>query len=269
MALQSGCYIQTQRFPGALDPTVDPLGPGSSTLYEAGPEEALIVRHADTVMVRPAGGTATRMLEFHDKRTRLSSGSWIFTGPTGKVEVLLPGGARLELTGTAACVIGSESRRDPIFRLRQLSRATITCEESAQFELPGGARLACDTGPFVLEQVGERVLRLRNRSIGLGRVAYRDELFDLAPGEVVDLALPPSGTAPFARDPGFRTLTTDSAPLEIRGELEVLEEEAGARLRAVGPNEIVGYGLVLRLDEGDEVLFEGLGPREQANGTNP
>jgi hypothetical protein len=273
LTLGPGCYAKTQRFPGVLEPTVDPLPPGTLDLYEPGPEEALVVRHADSVFVRPAGSTAPRSLQFHDKRERVTAGTWVQTGSNGKVEVLLAGGARVELSGVGSGSIGSESRREPLFRIRDVTLATLSANEAgqlAQFELPGGARLATEAGPFVLERRGEHVVRLRNRSLGVGRVAYRDVLFDLAPGEVVDLALPPSGTAPFQRDPGFRTLATDDrTPLELRGEVEVLAAETGARLRAIGPHEIMAHGLVLRLDEGDEVLFEGLGGMPEPSAEPP
>lgn len=264
--LASGCYVQTQRFPGRLTPVVDPLPDGTTALFEPGPEEVLIVRHADSVTVRAAGASAGRPLEFHDKRARLSAGAWVQTGPSGMAEVIFASGARLELSGAASGAVGSESRREPLFRLREVTRASFTTEESAQLELPGGARLATDSGPFVFERVAERTLRVRNRSIGMGRIAFRDQIFELAPGEVIDLAEPPSGTAPIQRDPGFRLLPTDYAPIEIRGEVEILAAESGARLRAVGAHEIAAHGLVLRLDPGDEVLIEGIGaPRVGAN----
>ena len=50
---------------------------------------------------------------------------------------------------------------------------------------------------------------------------------------------------------------------ELRGELEVLASRDGARMRAVGDSEITGYGLVIRLDPGDEILLEGLGSTEE------
>jgi len=273
LTLGSGCYARTQRFPGVLEPTVDPLPPGTLDLYEAGPEEALVLRHADTVFIRAPGSSAPRSLQFHDKRERVNAGTWVQTGSNGKVEVLLAGGARVELSGVGSGSIGSESRREPLFRLRAVTLATLSANEAgqlAQFELPGGARLATESGPFLLERRGEHILRLRNRSLGMGRVAYRDVLLDLAPGEVVDLALPPSGTAPFQRDPGFRTLATDDrSPLELRGEVEVLEAEKGARLRALGPHEIMAHGLVLRLDAGDEVLLQGLGGAPEPSAQPP
>jgi hypothetical protein len=265
--------VRTQRVPGVLEPTVDPLPAGTLELYEPGPEEALVVRHADSVFVRPAGSTVPRSLQYHDKRERVNAGSWVMVGSNGKVEVLLAGGARVELSGVGSGSIGSESRREPLFRVRDVTLATLSASEIGQralFELPGGARLATEAGPFVLERRGEHIVRLRNRSLGVGQVAYRDVLFDLAPGEVVDLALPPSGTAPFQRDPGFRTLATDDrTPLELRGEVEVLEAETGARLRAIGPHEILAHGLVLRLDEGDEVLLQGLGGAPEAAPEQP
>lgn len=264
--LASGCYIRTERFPGPLEPTVDPLPPGTLDLVAPGPEEALVVRHSDPVLVRGAGQTAPWPLKFHDKRVRLVAGSWVQTGPGGKAELLLADGARVELTDTCSGVLGSESRREPRLYLRDVTRASFTFVEPAQVELPGGALLAADTGPFVLERLDGRVLRLRNRSVGVGRVAYRDELFELAPGDVVDLAVPPGGSAPFQRDPGFRRLLTDDAPIEVRGELDVLAAEEGARLRAVGPHEILAHGLVLRLDVGDEVLIEGIGTNAAAGG---
>lgn len=262
LTLGPGCYVRTQRFPGPLEPTVDPLPRGTADLVEAGPEEALIVRLSDPVLVRPAGTAATRALKFHDKRARLAAGAWVQTGAGGKAEVLLGDGARVELSGTCAGVLGSESRREPAFTLRSVTRATFSFVAPAQVALPGGALLAADTGPFVVEGLGPHELRLRNRSLGSGRIAYRDVLIDLAPGEAVDLAIPPSGTAPFQRDPAFRTLVTDDAPIETRGELEVLEAESGARLRALGPHEIVAHGLVLRLDTGDEVIIQGIGERK-------
>ncbi len=271
LALAAGCSMRTQRLPTILEPTVDPLPRGTLDLFEGGPEEALVVRHSDLVQIRAVGASAPRSLEFHDKRARVNAGAWVITGPNGRAEVLLAGGARVELSGPCVGVIGSESRREPHFRLRDVTLASLSASgfnQLAQFELPGGARLATETGPFVVERVADDVIRLRNRSLALGRVAYRDELFDLAPGEVVDLALPPSGTAPFQRDPGFRMLPTDDAPLEFRGEVEVMAAEDGARLRATGPHEILAHGLVLRLNEGDEVTLKGLGraPRGAAQG---
>ncbi len=261
LAVAPGCYIRTQRFPGPLEPAADPLPAGTADLVAPGPEEALVVRLSDPVLVRAAEASAPRALKFHDKRARLTAGAWVQTGANGKAEVLLADGGRVELAGTGAGVLGSESRREPSFLLRDVTRASFTFVEPSQVALPGGALLAADNGPFVLERVEARVLRLRNRSLGTGRIAYRDALVDLAPGEVIDLALPPGGTAPFQRDPAFRTLVTDDAPIETRGELEVLAADSGARLRALGPHEILAHGLVLRLDPGDEVLIQGIGER--------
>jgi len=262
IAFAPGCYVQTQRFPGPLVATEDPLPAGTLDLLEPGPEEALLVRHADQVLVRAAGTSAPWPLRFHDKRVRIAAGSWVQTGWGGRAELILADGSRIELSDTGSGVLGSESRREPLFALRDVTRASFYFAEAAQVALPGGAILASDSGPFVLERTGEHTMRLRNRSLRAGRVAFRDTVLDLAPGETAELAVPPSGSTPFQLDPAFRRLETDYGAIEVRGELEVLAAETGARLRALGEHEILAHGLVLRLDPGDEVWIQGIGRRE-------
>ena len=56
---------------------------------------------------------------------------------------------------------------------------------------------------------------------------------------------------------------TDGGPVQLRGDVDVLTSRDGARMRAVGDSEIMGYGQVIRLDPGDEILLEGLGSTDE------
>ena len=71
------------------------------------------------------------------------------------------------------------------------------------------------------------------------------------------------GTAPFEVDPDTRDVVTDGGRVQLRGDVDVLSSHDGARIRAVGESEVTGYGLVIRLDPGDEILLEGLGSADE------
>lgn len=258
-----GCYIDTQRYPGVLRPSKRPLPPGARDSFTRGPEEAYVVRHSDLVSVRKAETMQTVALRWYDRSTEVPAGSWVYTGPKGFAEVLLPGATEVQLRGNCAGVVGSESRRDPIFTFVSVADGSVRFGESGRVQLPGGALLEADNGLFVLEMVEPKVLRVANRSGRPGTVAYREEVMQLKPSETVDLALLDVGTAPFELDPDTRDLVTDGGPVQLRGDVDVLTSSDGARMRAVGDSEIMGYGLVIRLDPGDEILLEGLGSTDE------
>lgn len=262
-AASAGCYIDTQRYPGVMRPSKRPLPPGARETFERGPEEAYVIRHSDSVSVRMAETTSTVALRWYDKRIRVPAGSWVYTGPQGYAEVLLPGATDIQLRGNCAGVVGSESRREPIFTFMGVSDAAIQFGELSQVQLPGGALLEADNGLFVLERIEQRVLRVANRSGRPGTVAYRDTVLRLEPSETVDLALLDVGSAPFEVDPDSRDVLTDGGRVQLRGAVDVLASRDGARMRAAGDSEITGYGLVIRLDPGDEILFEGLGSADE------
>ena len=126
VALQSaGCYIRTQRFPEPMQATVDPLPPGTQDLYPEGPEEALVIRHADPVQIRPAGLSSSFPLPFYDKQARVNSGSWVFSGAGGRVEVLWPTSSSLVLFGKCTGVIGSPSSSESGLNRRNASPRAI------------------------------------------------------------------------------------------------------------------------------------------------
>lgn len=263
--LVTGCYIDTQRHPGPMEATVDPLPPGTTDLYPAGPEEVLVVRISDPVYVRRPGEASSYPLYFYRKQARMNAGSWVFSGAGGRAEVLYADNSTITLFGLGSGVVGSPSRQEPLFDLRQVERARIELTSLQQVRLLGGAILESETGPFILERPEEGILRIRNRSKGEGRIAYRDEVVALDPGQVLDMPLLDSGTGPSDPLAGFQRLAGADGPLEVRGEVELLSDPDGVRLRATGEHEVRGYGLRVRLDPGDEVIFGGLeAPEEPA-----
>ncbi|MEM6673014.1 MAG: hypothetical protein AAF726_09220 [Planctomycetota bacterium] len=256
--LASGCF-DTQRYPGILEPQIVPLPDGAKSAYERGPEEAFVIRHADPVGVRVAESNEKYDLAFYDKRTRVPAGSWVFTGAQAHAEVLLAGATQITLRGRCSGVVGSESRREPVFRLIDVGNASVTFGESGQVQLPGGAVLEGDTGPFVVESVRHRIVRVRNRSGGIGRIAYRDSIVTIEPSESVDLALLEGGTVPYEVDPSARAVLSEAGRLQLRGEVDVLASDDGTLLRSSGTGQVEGLGLTLDLGPGDEVRVLGLG----------
>lgn len=258
-----GCFIDTQRYPGVLQPSEQPLPSGARDSFARGPEEAYVVRHSDSVSVRKAETMETVALRWYDRTAEVPAGSWIYTGPKGFAEVLLPGATEVQMRGNCAGVVGSESRREPIFNFVSVVDASVRFGEFGRVQLPGGALLEADNGLFVLEMVGPKVLRVANRSGRPGVVAYREELLQLKSSETVDLALLHAGTAPFEVDPDTRDVVTDGGRVQLRGDVDVLSSHDGARMRALRESEITGYGLVIRLEPGDELLLEGLGSADE------
>ncbi len=258
-----GCYIDTQRYPGMLKPITKPLPDGAKATFARGPEEALVIRHSDLVSVRIAETLSTIELRWYDKGARVPAGSWVYSGPQGFAEVLLPGATQVMLRGNCAGVVGSESRREPIFTLMEVSDATVIFGEIGQIQLPGGALLEADNGMFGIRELRKNLIRVSNRSGRKGTISYREEIIVLDPSDSIDLAVLDVGTAPFELDPDSRTVLSDGGRIELRGDLGVQASREGARIRAAGPSDITGYGLVVRLDVGDEILFEGLGSPEE------
>jgi hypothetical protein len=255
------CRVNSQRLPGPMDNAVDPLPAGTLDLYPEGPEEVLIVRHADPVQVRPAATASSYPLRFFRKQARMNSGSWVFCGAQGRAEVIWPSGMSMILSGKGNGVIGSKSREEPDFFFLELKHATVMMTPGDHVQLLGGSLLYAETGPFVIENDDFGIVRVRNRSKGVGRIAFRESIFDLDPGHVVDLPLLETGGAPLQVDPGFQTLDSGGAPIRVRGDVEILPDPLGTRLRAGGEHEVRAYGVRVRLDVGEEALFRDLSDR--------
>lgn len=253
----AGCFVNTQRIPGPMG-SREGLPPGASELYPEGPEEVLVIRLADPARVAPAGTIRSYPLHFFRKQVRLNSGSWVGCFPGGRLEVLWPSTASVVIFGQGVGVIGSPSRGEPMFLFRAVDRAEINLVDGGPVELLGGALLSASTGPFVLEHPSPEILRVRNRSKGLGRIAYRDEVFDLDPGHMINLPILEVGARPFQRDPDFKSVGPEDLEILVRGEVAVVPDPRGVRLEAIGDHEIRANGVRVRLDPGEEVLFSDL-----------
>jgi hypothetical protein len=235
---------------------VDPLPPGTTLEHPAGPEEVLVLRIADPVHVRRPGQAANFPLYFYKKNARLNAGSWVFCGAGGRAEIIFGGGASLLFLGHGSGVVGSPSRDEPVFFMHDVETAVVHLSAGQQIRLPGGAILDADEGPFVIEREQEEILRIRNRSKGMGRLAYLDEEFQLSPGDVIDLPILEGGMAPREEDPGFQTQTDVDPRLSFRGDVVLVPKGKGVRIRATGENEVLGHGLRMRLERGQEVWID-------------
>jgi hypothetical protein len=261
LPLVTGCWAKTQRYPAPMLPEVEPLPPGTTDLYPAGPEEAIVTRMADPVFARRPGEASSFPLYYYRKQVRLNAGSWVFCGAGGRVEILYPEGTSITLFGRGAGVIGSESRGEPLFFLRECDRVVLTLAKGQQVRMLGGAVLTAEGGPIALEHMSDNVMRVTNRSLAAARVAYRDQVFLLDPAEVVHLPVLDSGTGPMEQALDFRTVQVAGQPVQLRGAVELIEDPRGTRLKATGEHEVLALGLRLRLDPGDEVLLSDLSAR--------
>ena len=161
----SGCYINTQRYPAPMRAPSE-LPEGLGAVFAQGPEEALVVRHADPVLLRRAGEDSGFPLRFYSKTARVNSGSWIQCGAGGRAEVVFPGDGYLILTGRGTAVLGSPGRGEPVAAFLQVSRAEIQLVGNDYARLLGGALLSGEGGPYVIEKERDDVLALTNRSRG-------------------------------------------------------------------------------------------------------
>ena len=264
-ALAQGCagpwrwpWGHTQRWPGPMESLTDPLPPGDRDLYHEGPEEILILRHADPCQVRPAGYASSFPLSFYKKQLRVHAGSCVYTAPGGRVEVLWPNGSSIELSGRGAGIIGSKSRGEPAFVFQQVERAEIHLQEKDEVELVGGARLSAQGGPFTLELLRHDLVRLKNQSKGPGDVAYRASVFHLDPGQKVDLPLGTTPGTPRPESGDWLAASAEGLSIQWQGALQRIEEPGTLALRAQGDNEIRALGLRLRLERDEEVRFRPL-----------
>jgi hypothetical protein len=248
-----------QRWPGPMEPLSDPLPPGDAELYPEGPEEVLILRHADPVQVRPAGLSSSYPLTFYDKVQRVRSGSAVYSAPGGRAEVLWQDGSSIVIYGSGSGIVGSPSRGESSFILQQVERATIDLKKEGEIALLGGGRLTGHSGPFVLDHSRADILRVKNQSKAAGRIAFRDVVFVLDPGQVIDLPLLSAGGTPRESALGQAEIKGPGFLVRYWGEVEVEGDPSGIRARAVGEHEIEGLGVRVRLTPGEEVQFEGLG----------
>ena len=256
-------FWSTQRHPEPMTDAVDPLPAGAQTLYPEGPEEVLVVRHADPVKVRPAGRTGGFPLTFHGKDERVHAGSSISVAPGGRAEVLWGDGTSILLSDRGFGIVGSPSRGEPLFAFLEVASAWIDLEGEEQIALVGGSRLSASSGPIVLERVRADIVRVRNQSKTSARIAFREDVIELDPGQAVDLPLLTAGGSPTRSATSADAVAGPGFAVRAAGAVETDADAQRVRVQAVGEHEIQGLGQRVRLDRGEEVDFSGLGPAEK------
>ncbi len=254
-------FWTTQRHPAPMTNAVDPLPAGAQAEYPEGPEEVLVVRHADPVKVRPAGRTGGFPLSFHGKDERVHSGSSISVAPGGRAEVLWGDGTSILLSDRGFGLVGSPSRGEPLFTFLDVDSAWIDLAGEEQIDLLGGSRLSASSGPIVLERVRVDILRVRNQSKSPARIAFREDVIELDPGQSVDLPLLTDGGRPTRSATSADAVLGPGFGVRATGAVETDSDTARVRVQAVGEHEIQGLGQRVRLDRGEEVDFSGLTPR--------
>lgn len=193
-----GC--NAQRYPSPMGGPQD-LPPGFTDLLIEGPEEALLVRHADTVHVKRAGQTSVYSLHFYDRQARIHAGAAVFTDAGGRAELVFPQGSRASMHGNGVLVIGSPSRGEPLISFLQVERATVEMGEGEVVRLPGGSHLVGGGGPFYVEMIGSEIMELRHRGFTEATLAFAGERIVLTPGDVMHVPMLGTGGAPRMDDP--------------------------------------------------------------------
>jgi hypothetical protein len=260
-AWQRWPFWSTQEHPGPMTNAVEPLPPGAQNEYPEGIEEVLVVRHADPVKVRPAGRTAGYPLTFYEKSVRMHAGSSVSVAPGGRVEVLWNDGSSILLSGRGFGLVGSPSRGESLFSFFEVETAQIQLVTEEQIDLLGGARLSAAGGPIVLERVRPDFLRVKNQSKTASRVAFREDVIELDPGQAVDLPLLSAGGRPTRSTTSGDTVSGPGFSVLLTGAVEADADLNRVRVQAVGEHEIQALGQKVRLERGEEVDFSGLGPK--------
>lgn len=257
--------IPTQRLPGPMPAKVEPLPPGISEAFPPGPEEVLVVRHADPVQLRPAGQLAAFPMAFYDKSRRVSTGSVVFTAAGGRSEVSWSDGSWAVMFGPVTAVVGSPSRGEPRLMLFEIERVDLSAAVRERYRMMGGSILSIESGPWVVERIRDDTIRIANQSKLPGELAFRRDVFLLDPGESIDVPLLGEDIAaqhfegaPIQDAIEGRTIAGPDFELVLEGEVERLQDPRGVRLRSRGEHRIHGFGVSVILLDGEEVRFSGL-----------
>lgn len=260
----SGCVkVTTQRWPGPMEPEVRPLPPGDSKSHLPGPEEVVVLRHADPVRVRPPGTNSGRPLAFYDKLTRLSAGGQVVVAAGGRAEILWPQGSTVMLYDNAVAWIGSPSRGEEILDLSRVDRARIMLRPEDRVRLVGGSVLYGEGGPYVLNLLSPGTLAVHNQSKGSASVAFREEVFLLGPGQRVVLPLLSAGGRPIETTAGVQRLQGPGFSVGAVGEVESSATETEFSVSASGESVVDAFGVRVRLAPGARATFGDLGPTPQ------
>lgn len=247
--------LRAQRWPAPMSGPGERLAGGPAQAHPPGPEEVLVIRHADPVQIRPAGMPAAFPMRHHDKERRVNAGSWVFSAPGGRAEVLWPDGASIVLFGRATGLVGSPTRGEPTFRLIEGERATIMPLEGARFELMGGSILEAPSGPYKVVLAGGDTVRVTNQSKRSGEIWYREEILRLEPGQTVDLPLLDGGCAPTSDAPPEREVRAAGVRARVDGRAELRAHPQGIVVTAAGDHEVRALGIRLVVGEGERAFI--------------
>jgi hypothetical protein len=263
LGLTAGCA--TQRVPGPMEPVVEPLPPGEEVGFAPGPQEVVVVRHADPVLLRRAGENVGRALAFYDRQVTVLSGTWVRCGAGGRAELLWPGQlGSLVVFGRGDVYLGEPSRDEVSASLQGVDRARLTLGPDQRVALAGGAELYAEgplaTGPIVVERRKLDVLRVANQSKRDVRIRFLDGELELRASEAIDLPVLAGGAAPRPADPTRLQVQGRSDGAEafaawLSGDLSLLADGGGdgLALRAVERSRVGALGVEIELAPGDEV----------------
>lgn len=258
--LGTSCFwLRTQRWPKPMEGPTGADLPSDPHPHEPGPEEATVFRHADPVQFRPAGTLAGYPLVFFDKTVRATAGACVIVSAGGRAEVLWPSGASIVMFGQAVGWIGSPSRGEPLFEFQDVDRASLDLEAGDHVQLLGGALLFGESGPYLIERPRADILVLKNQSKSNLTLSYRDSVYELSPGQQVDLPVVSTGTAPQTPAADARVLAARGFEVEASGELVRADDPDAVELRAGGPASLDGLGVRVRLQAGETAVFRSLG----------
>jgi hypothetical protein len=160
------------------------------------------------------------------------------------------------LFGQTDGIVGSPSRGEPSFILRDIERVRFDPQSEDLYELLGGATLRARDGPVRVTRVRHRVMRIANESKRSAQVTFRDSTIVLDPGQAVELPLLSSGTRPPSTEaklspapgPGFGAEHAEGAELAAEGDA----------LLARGEGVVRALGVRVTLAPGTEARFVGL-----------
>lgn len=265
LSFSPGCiwYSGGQTWPAPMETIGGELPPGDSLEHPPGPEEVSVLRHSDPVRIRSAGALTGYPLAFYRKRARLTAGGSVVVAPGGRAEVLWPSGSSVLLFGSAIAWIGSPSRGDALISFQELTSARFDLMPGDRVQLLGGAVLSGDSGPYMVDRQSGEVLRVRNQSDGVVRIAFRDGDFDLDPGQNLRLPLLSSGGSPRSVDSGFAAVAGPGFSVKSRGALLLESGPGGVVARALddppGERTLHGLGVTVRLQAGARAVFRNLG----------
>jgi hypothetical protein len=241
-----------------MEPLRRPLPAGEVPPGPYGPQEIVVYRLSDPVLVRRAGEATAYPLPVYAKRERLRSGGSVQCAAGGRCELLWPQDASSVVLFDEGWVdLGEPSRDEPLVTFRRVTRARLLLTPEDKIVLMGGAVLRGDpeeqSGPFLVERIRADLLAITNQSKRACTLAFRDAEILLSPGEMLRLPLLGAGGAPMLRDPAEAVIEIGGREIRTVGALAI----DGTILTAgTGGARIQDGGIVLRLAEGESVRLE-------------